>query len=270
MRPRYIEELEKILGEYQIAKEDVCFVNSAILAVKDIRENRDLEFALRPSARESVLKNAEKFYYYNQYSGVIKFSEKIDCDQDLYRMFNIYDEDLFQDEHTEKYGKYRVIKPELLMASKVIWNREKDEVHQKIVKESSLWSEEFDRKVRAYVQVAVNNGWPKPIDRDVLWNDILSSEKDIYIFGMGYIGRHVYKRFVRECAADRMQGFLVSNREDGQSTMYGKPVYELSEVCKENSFVIVATGIQNLKENMNMLKSEGFCNIVEGYALYVG
>lgn len=266
---RYLDELEDILEEYGIEKEDVCLVNSAILAVKDIRENRDLEFALKPSVWESIIDNVEKFYYYNRHSKVIKFSENIDCDRDLYRMFNIYDEDLFNDKFSERYGKYRVIKPELLMASKIIWNREKDVEHQKIVKRSSLWSKDFELEVNAYVRVAINNGWPKPIDRDLIWNDILSSEKDIYIFGTGYIGRHVYKRFLRESVADRLEGFLVSVRENGQDILCGKNIYELDEVSKQNSLIIVATGIQNLKDNTEMLKNKGFRKIVEGYAWYV-
>lgn len=266
---RYIDELEKILDEYGIAKEDVCLVNSAILAVKNIRENGDLEFALRPSVRECIVNKAEKFYYYNRYSEVIKFSENIDCDYNLYRMFNIYDEDLFKDAYTERYGAYRVIRPEVLMASKIIWNREKDEAHQKIIKESSLWSEDFEKKVNVYVRIAIEKGWPEPVDRDILWNDILASEKDIYIFGTGYIGRHVYKRFLRERVTDRLRGFLVSVRQDGQYMFLDKSIYELSEVDKQNSLVVVATGIQNLKENVKMLGIEGFCNTVAGYALYV-
>lgn len=266
---KYIDELERNLYKYGIEKEDVCLVNSAILAVKGIRENADLEFALRPSARECLINKGEMFYYCNKYSKVIKFSEKIDCDQDLYRMFNIYDEDLFSDDHTERYGKYRIIKPELLMASKIIWNREKDEAHQKIIKESCLWSEDFEKKVNAYVKVALNNGWPEPVDRDILWNHILSSEKDVYIFGTGYIGKHVYKRFFRENAIDRIRGFAVSARENDQNTLFDKKIYELEEINKQYSVIVLATGIQNLKENLDMLKNEGFNDAVAGYALYI-
>ncbi len=241
---RYIDELEKFLEKYGIAKEDVCLVNSAILAIKNIRENGDLEFALRPTARECLVNKGEKFYYYNKYSEVIKFSENMDCDHNLYRMFNIYDKDLFQDEYTERYGEYRVICPEILMASKIIWNREKDEMHQKLIKESSLWSKEFEKKVNVYVRVAINNGWPEPIDRDCLWNHILSSKKDVYIFGTGYIGKHVYKRFIRENATEKIQGFLVSTREDGQNMLNDKNIYELSEIDKQNSFIVSASGIE--------------------------
>lgn len=266
---RYIDELERNLYKYGIEKEDVCLVNSAILAVRGIRENADLEFALRPSARECLINRGEEFYYYNQYSKVIKFSENIDCDQDLYRMFNIYDEDLFTDKHAERYGNYRVIRPELLMASKIIWNREKDEAHQKIVKESYLWTEDFEKKVNVYVETAINNGWPEPINRDILWNQILSSEKEVYIFGTGYIGKHVYKRFLRENAIDRIRGFMVSARENDQNTLFDKKIYVLNEINKKYSLIVVATGIQNLKENLDMLTNKGFYDAVAGYALYV-
>ena len=77
-------------------------------------------------------------------------------------------------------------------------------------------------------------------------------------------------RFLREGMTDRLRGFLVSDRKDGQYKFLDKNIYKLSEIDKQTSLIVAATGIQNLKENVEMLSSKGFCNVTAGYALYVG
>lgn len=262
----YLDELEGILKKYGIDKSDVCFTTSAALAVRGIKSNNDIEFALKPEAYQYVLSNLSKVFYYNSFSGTIKFTEHIECDRDIYGIFNITDGALFEDMYSEKIGDYRVVKLELYSAMKVLMNRQKDEKIIGLIKKSGVWSDQFEREVNGFIALAIKNGLHVAENREDSWNDMLNSEFDYYIFGTGYIGRHVYKRFEAYNATERIKGFCVSQRTDNKEFL-GRKIYNVSEIGKSEK-VIMATSIQGYRDAYNFLKESGFDTIIWGLMWY--
>lgn len=125
MRVRHFDELEYILNEYKINRNEICITGSTILACYGIRENRDLDFALYPKARARILeKYSEQIEVLP--SGAINFSESIQSSCGRYKRIGLLDEELFEDVYsTHMYG-YRIAKIELEIVQKMKRNLEKD------------------------------------------------------------------------------------------------------------------------------------------------
>ena len=267
---KHLNELEKILLKYQISPKDVCLITSSCLAANKIRDNQDLEFTLRKSARKQLLERYMNELDMNKYSGAIKFSEDIECDINDYIMFGIDDDQLFDDANSIEYGAFRVIKVEIYICQKILQNREKDMKDINLLREKGLWTNEFNEQVNKYLLMAKKNGWCMPEkDRQKLWENIFSSEKEIFIFGTGYIGRRVFNKVKAENLKDKLTGFLVSKRKDNERVLFNKKIYELEEVDKKESIVLVSVKYNDMKEDMEMLKDNGFVNLIQGFQFWI-
>ena len=264
---RYLDDLKRILLKYKVPDSGVCLVTSAVFAVKGIRNNHDIEFVFKPNVRKDFLKKYEGSGY-NSYSGVIKFDDKIQCVLEPYRMFGISDEMLFEDNYSEKIEDFRIIKLELYLARKLLQNRKKDEQDICMVKSRGIWTTDFNDKVNKYLNVARNRGYVLPkVKREEKWKQIFDENEEIYIFGTGYVGQNIYKKADEENLSDRINGFLVSHRGNSE-TIFGKKIYEIPEVDKKNSMILIAVEHCNMVEIKTLLKDEGCQRIEEAYMFW--
>lgn len=266
---KYIEELEQIRHKYGIARDDVCILSSASFAVMGLKENGDIEFTIRPSVYNKMVFSDDEVVYRNEFSRNIKFSEFISYTPDMYRMFDIYDLDLFGgNNYVDIYEEYRIIKPEIHMALKYMMNREKDEQHIRLIESNSIWNGCMRNRVCSYVNNAVTKGWPKIVDRKSLWEQIMNSERDIYIFGTGIIAKHVYEWVRRNNDDMKIKAFLEIN---GSSTeLYEKKVMKVCDVeNKDRSSVIVAVAYFDILDTIEKIKKYGYDDVVCGFCFYV-
>lgn len=265
----YLQELDRILNRYNISKNDVCLITSASLACRGIRSNNDIEFALKSDVREALLKTKEIEFEYNTYSGVIKFTKKIECVFQLYRIFGINDDELFEDDKSEIVQGYRVVRLELYAALKRIQNREKDLKDIKALRETSFWNEKLEKSINKYVGEAIRYGMEIPsVNIQELWESIFATDNSIYVFGMGYIGKNIHRRILRDGFEKKLRGFIVSSN-DSCSEYEGIPVFDIESINdKDNCIIIVAVAIQTMVDNMEMLKGRGFTNLISGFQFW--
>ncbi len=265
---RLSEELEIYLRELEIKRGEVCLLGSASIAVQDITDNKDIEFAV--TAQKWKLLREKYNDSFNKYSNVISLAEKIECQKNSLSMFAITDDNLFCEEYSYEYDGFRVVKPFVYMAHKVLSNREKDKKIVNKYRELGWWNVEFEAQVQALLEKAYRNGWERPyIDLEGKIDEIMSANKKIYIFGTGSIGKHVFYRLERDKKSDLLTGFLVSKRDKKDETLFGKRIFELDEVEKEDCKVLISVSIQNMREIVKLLKSRGFSDVIQAYQFYI-
>ena len=266
-----IDELENILIKYGVARSDVCLLSSSVFAVKDLRGNRDIEFAVRPSVRDALLQRCIDEVAYNEYSEVIMFTTDIHCHKDEFIMFDITDDKLFTDKYSSTYGEYRIVDMDIYLSLKILQNRRKDDFDIEMIKSSDLWTKDREKNLYTYLERAYKNGWDKILlNREEYWRNIFVSKKNIYLFGTGSIGRRVYNHIKQDGFTEKICGFLVSDRNNNPKTYQGKPVYSLAEIDnKEQCFVIVAVLIRDMAKDKELLRAHGYIDLLDGFCFMI-
>ena len=69
----YLEELSLTLERFDLSKDDICIVGSAVLAVYDVRENNDIDIIVSPEQRYKVSKEHSS----------IKISENVETKNEI-------------------------------------------------------------------------------------------------------------------------------------------------------------------------------------------
>ena len=116
----YLEELSLTLERFDLSKDDICIVGSAVLAVYDVRENNDIDIIVSPEQRYKVSKEHSS----------IKISENVECVSSNW-LFNLdektTDYDIIYDKnnHFKKNG-FKFCNLELLKKRKQNSNKQKD------------------------------------------------------------------------------------------------------------------------------------------------
>lgn len=116
----YLEELSLTLERFDLSKDDICIVGSAVLAVYDVRENNDIDIIISPEQRYKVSKEHSN----------IKISENVECVSSNW-LFKLdektTDYDIIYDKnnHFKKNG-FKFCNLELLKKRKQNSNKQKD------------------------------------------------------------------------------------------------------------------------------------------------
>lgn len=269
MQINYWSELQSIMRRYGISLDEVCLVSSAVLAVCGIRGNRDIEFCLLPAARQRLLAENTELHI-DKYSQVIKFSDKIECVRDIYALFGVDDMTLFSAGYSSLKAGIRGVNVELYIALKIMQNREKDRQDIQIIRSHPVAKDISWEVVEKYVAAAQASGYQSPCE-DVAgyFHELLMQDREIYIFGMGHIARHVYKMAERENCCQRIKGFLTSGNS-GMDSYKGKPVFLYGDVVnKETCTIIVAVVFNQMLQVRCLLQTAGFRHIVDGYCFWL-
>lgn len=260
-----IDVLESKLKHYGIEMSAVCLVTSATLSINNIRENNDLEFVLKCSARLLLEKQFEG--QYNKFSGFIRLSESITCVINPYNLFGISDEDLFDNRYSIQHGQYRVVRLELYAAKKMLQNRKKDEIDIKRIKALGFWNTQFDVYVNQLLNVAMKSGYMLPkVSREELWESI-KKENELFIFGTGYMARSLYKRMIRENIDSHVKGFIVS-KEQEEDFLLKKKKFLIDKFADKDALVLVAVEFVNMIETTRLLRDNGFTKLIEAYMFW--
>lgn len=266
---RLLEELESKLYELNIKKSDVCLLGSASLAVSDFCINNDLEFVIKPEIWAN-LKNKDYYgYEFNSLSNILRISDKIECQKNSLVMFGLSDNNIFKDENSFEYEGYRIIKPYIYLAHKVLCNREKDRRIIEKYKSEVGWNVIIEKKVENMLAKAYSKGWSKPVQNlQETWNTLLKNNEEIYIFGTGSIGKHVYHRMKNSRGNNSFQGFLVSEKRN-EKYLFDQKILSINEVKNKNCLVLIAVSIQNMVDIENLLKENGFNSLFQAYQFYI-
>jgi hypothetical protein len=261
----HLEDLEKLIEKYEISPQDVCLITSCSYAVHGIRKNDDIEFALKPEARKMLLEKYGTELEYNSYSREIRFSEILSCRHNQYIMFDIDDDKLFSDSCSETVQPYKVVNLDIYVAVKILQNSRRDQDDIDLVKTSSFWTPEFESKVKALLSKACANGW-EILDTDIKnsWTQLFSQNLPVYIFGTGYVGKNIYKKVKTDEYTDKLAGFLVSEKKN--DSLNGVKIFNLVEIKeKKECIVIVAVATKDMKVDMELLRTAGFTNLINGF-----
>ena len=132
---KYQEELEKILTDYEIDKNDICLVGSIVLSILGLRNHNDIDFVILESKRNKITDKIETF-------SVSPNIELVRCN--WARLIGLTDEDLVTNQlFHNKYNGFKIVKPEVLFSVATKRKREKDKravkLLQKYATESDTW-----------------------------------------------------------------------------------------------------------------------------------
>lgn len=125
-----IDRLETFLDKYDIAREDVCLVGGATLAVRGLRKNRDLDLCIRSNAGVTT--------------GDVE-PAGVEMAPNKYEHIGISDQDLFTNpKFHDTVDGYKVIRPELEYSHKVIRGWEKDRTDIELLEQYRDTSQDWD------------------------------------------------------------------------------------------------------------------------------
>lgn len=89
---------------------------------------------------------------------------------------------------------------------------------------------------------------------------VLDEADHIYIYGAGFVGRSYYIRLSKKY---KIEGFVVSSKDQGMDELYGIPVFEIDDVeNRVNTVFIVGVSYIYQNEIIGNIKKHGFEKIV--------
>lgn len=266
---RLLEDLEEKLNELNIKKKDVCLLGSACLAINNFCTNNDLEFVINPKIWKALEQENYYGYSFNSFSNILKISDNLECQKNPLVMFDLLDNDMFDEENSFEYKGYRVIRPYIYVAHRILCNREKDKHIVEKYKNEIGWNPTIEKKIENLLLIAYDKGWNRPVHNlEKKWNELFEKNKDIYIFGAGSIGRHVYNRVKVKEKNNCFKGFLVTEYKI-QNNFLDQRIMCIDEIKNKNCLVLIAVSIQHMVEIENLLKTKGFNNLFQAYQFYI-
>ena len=258
---KYLEEFREVQKRYKIKSENVCIIQSGVLAFYGIRINRDFDF-LMPSKEYKRIINQYGNVLDIRKDGLIHFSDHVETICNKYDNIGVCDDDVFSDKNSIVVGEYRILKVEIVVAGKIVRNREKDRADINIIKESDAYTYEFSERLKEILFEAEKNGWIKEdIDAEEEWDRIFKGDASVYIFGTGVVSKRIIKKIKKDNLFDKLKGFVVSNLNDACS-FEGKNVYDINTINRDSVIII---GIKDSETIKSLLENMGFKNIVNGY-----
>ena len=114
-----------MLRDYGIRGEDVCLVGSVVLSLAGIRDNRDVDIALRPEARRQLLARRGLQLRVSS-DGTITFTERVEAHAERLDAIGLSDTALFEERMFKEIDGYNVLLPELLFCFKLQRNSRDD------------------------------------------------------------------------------------------------------------------------------------------------
>lgn len=139
----YLDELENWIKDNHLSHKDVCLVGSASLAANGIRQNNDLEIAVRPDC----YKKLNKKYKYSGLRWNIPISQNVELFRNQFAYIGFLDRDIFKRGLYKEAQGYHVVILELEFLYKKSLKREKDK--RDVLKITCLYPE-IDSLARAY------------------------------------------------------------------------------------------------------------------------
>ena len=103
-------------------------------------------------------------------------------------------------------------------------------------------------------------------EREKKISDFIRSSSGCYIFGCGDYGKRLLDTIERLDLKDSVRGFIVSDGHRTDSSIYGYPVYELSEIeDRRNVHVIIGVHYKSQDQIANILDEAGIVNRIYGF-----
>lgn len=216
MEIRYFDEFERVIQSFAIQKEDVCIVGSSVLASCGLRENHDVDFAIRPGTREALLEQWGGRVELLP-SGTINFSQHVQSLFKRYEKIGITNADLFEsDKYTSDFHGYRIAGIEIEIAQKQERNMKKD------IKDLA----------------AIGKDYSKIPGFDMVLYQEVTAKKRAIIYGAGARAGRIYNVYSGmydiECFVDRDQ-------ELWGMKIKGVPVCSPDVLSKSDACVIISS-----------------------------
>lgn len=124
------EKFESVLNEFGVSKDEVCIIGSSILALADIRQNRDIDFVTTYDTREQIrdhIEGSNKDYKIKS-NGAVKFGSGVGLTYtDRFKMFGITDDEIVRNsEYHMVVDGFKILRPEMEISIKYYRNQLKD------------------------------------------------------------------------------------------------------------------------------------------------
>ena len=134
----HYQECLKVLTQYNIDPEDICFVGGMSLSAVNLRENNDVDFVVRSTIRDEIIekwslspKGRSETYY--------SLSENVDLKSNWASCIGISDDELVLDErYYFRRGGFKVAKLEVTFSRKNSIRREHDKRDISLIEEYIL------------------------------------------------------------------------------------------------------------------------------------
>ena len=131
-----LHQLENQLHLVGIKKESMCIVGSFVLAIHNIRKNRDLDLLILPKIRKNITSKKKAF----------KITKNIEVvGKEWASSIGLSDECIVNDSrfYNFRYG-YKIIKPEVLFLVSLFRRREKDIKDVELLEQYALKTKQWD------------------------------------------------------------------------------------------------------------------------------
>jgi len=131
-----LQQLEKQLTHLQLDKTNVCVVGSYVLALKNIRQNRDLDIIILPKLKKKISKKKKAFHITNHIEVV---------GDNWASTIKINDESMINDSRFYNliYG-FKVVKPEILFLVMLFRGKEKNIKDLELLEKYALSNKSWD------------------------------------------------------------------------------------------------------------------------------
>lgn len=169
------EKFESILDEFGVDKDEVCIIGSSILALADIRQNRDIDFVTTYDTRERIRNHIESSNkgYKIKSNGAVKFGSDVGLTYtDRFKMFGVTDDEIVRNsEYHVVVDGFKILRPEMEISIKYYRNKIKDKQDILHIEENFVGCNNWDWEV-----VHVVPPWDKTPNR----NSMISRASDAY------------------------------------------------------------------------------------------
>lgn len=133
---KQLHQLEKQLNLLQLDKKSVCIVGSFVLALKNIRQNRDLDLVISPVLKKKISKKKKAF----------KITKTIEIVGDNWAStIRVDDESIVNDSRFYNLvNGFKIVKPEILFLVMLFRGREKNIRDLELLEKHALRTKQWD------------------------------------------------------------------------------------------------------------------------------
>ncbi|MBR4027351.1 MAG: hypothetical protein IKJ01_07330 [Lachnospiraceae bacterium] len=94
--------------------------------------------------------------------------------------------------------------------------------------------------------------------------NLFNTDKDIYIYGAGVVGKRLYKVIETKRLEHKIKGFIISQKNK-ENFVCGKKIYNIGELANKEIKIFVAVGEAYQNEILCYLSKNGYKDIVDVY-----
>ena len=190
-----VEKQLKLLG---IKKESVCIVGSFVLAINNIRENRDIDLLIHPKIRKTII-NKKKAVKISEHIEIVgrEWASSIDLSDELI---------ISNSKFYNRIEGFKIIKPEILFLVALFRRREKDIRDVNLLEQYSLHTKKWNWDLIRNVIPITNQG-------DIIYKTKSNKRKFSNIKQLGSINSSLQNQLIIKLPTASLLNYQVKNNK---------------------------------------------------------